>query len=439
VLAEIHGKFDTSSATPVARSEDLLTDAVFGAVRHLPRSLVLLGLLRLAGCDIAPGRANDAQILFWPTYPMPGAPGVVIEPDVVVIADGKIVVFEAKLFSPFGEYGSLAPDGGQPVHQLAVQYAAVAAYAASYGLPPPIMVAVTAGRSRPSTDLDRAAVDIERLTGCAPATNPVWLPWHHIARLLEATEGLRTHERALVDDTLALMERRGVRQLFDKVQMDDFWLLTAAQHAAADRLYPKLRSFFDDLTGILDEDGIGWSQASYKGMWLGGASTSVSKPTEWTRSFVGAQYWPKAWPSRGKAGTNLALYCLFDFVDPAVEIGLSIPGPGSAAAQEKWAPYATTLADVARDNDLEVRIDVGDIAKPRHSVRSTDVTDEWLTSRYSDLIGTAHFRLCTRLEVQSITVEAARQAIGSLKTTLESAPKVFEMAASTGHVELSAT
>ena len=110
--------------------------------------------------------------------------------------------------------------------------------------------------------------------------------------------------------------------MFTGFQMEDYWLITAAQRVATGRLYPQIRTFFDDLTVALAADGIDWSQPSYKGMWLGGASTSVSKPSDWTRSYVGAPYWPEAWPKRGtaKSAANLALYAIFDFLNPAVEV-----------------------------------------------------------------------------------------------------------------------
>jgi hypothetical protein len=37
MLAELRGKFDPDHPEAAERSEDLLTSAVFGAVRHLPR------------------------------------------------------------------------------------------------------------------------------------------------------------------------------------------------------------------------------------------------------------------------------------------------------------------------------------------------------------------------------------------------------------------
>ena len=331
MLAELHGKLDLEGGVAAERSEDLLTDAVFGTLRYLPYDVALAEVLKAVGVKVTKKDLLGAQVHLWPTVPMPAWPGKRIEPDVVVIVGSAVVVFEAKLGSTF----SLSHDPGQPdaapYHQLAIQYAATKAWAAGLRLSEPVMVAVTADAECPSPSLRQAVADIKRLTGTAAPGVVKWLPWRRIAEILDALERLRPNERAQVDDMLQLMERRGVRRMFTGFPMEDYWLLTAAQRVAADRLYPQIRTFFDELTAVRGaDDGVHWSQPGYKGMWLGGPSTAVSKPADWTRSFVGAPYWPAVWPPRGpaKCAVNLALYAIFDFLNPALEVGLSIPGPG---------------------------------------------------------------------------------------------------------------
>lgn len=330
MLAEIHGKLDLDGGVPADRSEDLLTEAVFGSLRYLPYTLALAEILRSVGANVTRLDLVHAQVRLWHAVPMPAWPGKVIEPDVIVIVGTAMVVFEAKLFSPFARYHHPAQPDAVPYHQLAVQYAATKAWAAGLQLHEPIMVAVTADSARPSASLNQAEHDIERLTGRAPPGRVRWLPWHKIAGILDGLKGLRPNERAQVHDLLQLMDRRGVRKVFTGFQMEDYWLVTAAQRVASGRLYPQIRTFFDELTAVLADDGIDWSQPSYKGMWLGGASTSVSKPSDWTRSYAGAPYWPKAWPKRGnaKSAINLALYAIFDFLNP-VGLDYSI-APGQA-------------------------------------------------------------------------------------------------------------
>lgn len=63
VLAELHGKFDPERVLALDRSEDLLTSAVSGAIRHAPRSAVsalsrrpsgLAAELRTARIELSP-------------------------------------------------------------------------------------------------------------------------------------------------------------------------------------------------------------------------------------------------------------------------------------------------------------------------------------------------------------------------------------------------
>ena len=86
----------------------------------------------------------------------------------MVIACRAVVVFEAKLFSPFGRYHDPAQPTAEPYHRMAMQYAATKAWAAGLQLRDPVMVAVTADSVRPATSLDQAEHDIERLTGAVP-------------------------------------------------------------------------------------------------------------------------------------------------------------------------------------------------------------------------------------------------------------------------------
>jgi hypothetical protein len=419
MLAELRGKFDTEGGVPADRSEDLLTDAVFGSLRYLPYGTALADVLRAVDVNVAKQDLLGAQVHLWPTVPMPAWPGKQIEPDVMVIAGSTVVVFEAKLFSPFSSYHNPAEPGTAPYHQLAVQYAATRAWAAGLRLSAPVVVAVTADSARPSASLDQAMHDIVRLTGAASPGIVKWLPWHRIAEILAGLERLRPNEQAQVDDVLQLMDRRGVRKVFTAFPMEDYWLITAAQRVASGRLYPQIRTFFDELTVVLGTDDVHWSQPGYKGMWLGGASTAVGKPADWTRSLVGAPYWPAAWPVRGSAkyAVNLALYAIFDFLDPALEVGMSIPGPGAAFAQQHWTPH---LADLARElralDQYELVLDAGDFARPVRASAAADVTEEWLTSALAAMLNSAHLRLRLRLAVETVTVQQAREALAGVQS-----------------------
>jgi hypothetical protein len=85
--------------------------------------------------------------------------GTYIEPDVLVIAGIHTVVFEGKLYSPFGQYHETL-GSGRLLHQLAVQYAAVRSWAAGQQLQPPVVVAVAPDPEPPRGALGQAAGNV---------------------------------------------------------------------------------------------------------------------------------------------------------------------------------------------------------------------------------------------------------------------------------------
>jgi hypothetical protein len=416
------------------RSEDLLTDAVFGALRHLPYDKALSAVLARVGVAVTDEEARDCEVLLWPQVPLSGWRGKVIEPDVIVRVGSRLVVFEAKLYSPFDtsyqDPSSSAPKG---LHQLAVQHHAVSAWAAGSGRRLERVVAVTAAAQRPSEDLDQAVDDAIHL-GHGDVSYG-WLSWHSIGAALESLDGLRQHEKVCVHDVLALMEQRGVRRVFTGFAMEDYWTVAAAQHVAAERLFPQIRTFVEELTSVLDGDAIGWSQPNWRGMWLGGTSTAVNKPREWTRGHAGAQYWPKGWPTRGKVGANLCLYAAFDFLDPALEIGLSIPGPGAAAAQSAWNKHFDALAAGLNElHGLEIVADSGELTRPTRTMEAGAVTAASLGQVAAVFVTTAHLRLRRRLDVRSLTVGDARDALLDVRDQAEACAALWSALEASGHI-----
>ncbi len=425
MLAELHGKFDPDRPETADRSEDLLTSAVFGAVRHLPRTAVA-ALFASVGVPADEAAVRSARILLWARVPMPQWPGKFIEPDVVIVVGRQPVVFEAKLHSPFGSYVDPNEPSGAPLHQLAVQYAAVSAWAAGERLLSPVIVAVTAPPQRPASELECAAEDVLRLCPGIGGEVFQWLPWWRIAELLDGLRELRIHERTLVDDLLAYMEKRGVRRVFNGFRAEDYWLISAAQRVAGDRVYPQLRTFVEDLAAVLDGDDVGWSQPSYRSMWLP-LGAAISKPTDWTRGWVGVQFWPRTWPERQGRGSGLALYVLFDFLNPALEVGLSIPGPGVAVAQSAWPDHLGKF--VAALHQLppgyEVVVDSGDVARPAHDRDAATVDEEWFSGTMSSLTTNAHLRLRRRVDPLQATVQQARELVLAVRADLDGMPDAW--------------
>lgn len=437
ILAELHGKLDPLSNDPVDRSEDLLTDAVFGAIRHLPRVEVLGPLLAAVGVKASAKDLAKASVRLWPGIPAAHGPESYIEPDVIVVAGKHVVVFEAKLYAQFGKYIS-AIENAAPLHQLAVQYAAVRSWAAGLRLDAPVVVAVTPGPERPSEDLATAAEDIKRLlpdtAGCEPLR---WISWRSVAAVLEQAraDGLRHHEAQYIDDVLEYMDKRGVRRVFEGFRPEDYWLISSAQRVAADRVYPQLRAFAEDLGAVLAKDGIGWTQSNAKWV-LVSRGTALNKPVDWTRSFVGPMFWPKHWPKRTTLGGWLAIYVIFDFVDPALEVGITVPGPGVAVAQAKWTEHLDHLAAQGQllAEDYEIAFDSGDMARPSKVVNAKALDADWLGTVTAAAGLTSHLRLRLRTDPLSLTVQTARMMVLSVRDAVELCPALWDMLRASGHL-----
>ncbi|MBL7487879.1 hypothetical protein I6A60_18970 [Frankia sp. AgB1.9] len=434
MLAILAGKLDPAGGTPLDRSEDALTGAVFGALRHLPYRLVLGQVLAAAGVDVEPEALDDAQVELWPTYPVPHLPPMRVEPDVVVTAGSTVVVFEAKYTSPFTIYPADERTGGEPFHQMAAQYAAVQAATAAKGWPDPIVVAVTVGAIPPTADLAFAARSARLLVSAVDADRFRWLPWHQIARCLQS-DGLRTHECRLADDTLRFMDSREVRHVFDHLDLAAYAEVAQAQKTAATRLYPQLRLFFDALTAAVMADGFDHAQPTWKSMQFTGLSTSVAKPSEWARTTVGLAYWSTGLPARAGARPP-SLVAAFDFYDPAFEVCLHLPSPTVAAALGKWQPHAAELArELGKLDGYDLVVDSPDPTGPVVTAPTSIISAAWIVDVFGRLSGTTRLRLRQRIPLDNITVEKARDLLLGLRAAIDQCPILWTMTTATGQTE----
>lgn len=424
MLAELHSKVDPESTLASDRLEDTLTDAVFSAFRYLPRR-VLGELIRLVlpAAEITDEQLEAATITFWPTFPSGLWPGRGIEPDVVVHVGTHVIVFEAKYHSGFGPYEL----NGQPLHQLAVQWRAVSAWAAGQRATSTTVVAVTTDPVTPSSLL-LARADLATVAPELPAEQRQdavrWVPWHVLAGVIRSADALRSHERAVQNDVLALMRRRGVSRVFDGFDADDYQLIATAQKAAATRLYPTISTFVQELTSQLDAVEIDWGWP-YKGMW-GTSGMGWTRPQDWVRDFVAAPYWSRRWPDRSKNSDAIALYVLFDFMNPAVEVGYVQSPPNAAAAQQYWQPHYGALATelAALSNDYSVAVDNGDWTTPAASAPVHEADAAWLGA----LGGYGHLRLRRRLDVAAVAAtQAVAELVDETRLAVEQCPALHTM------------
>jgi hypothetical protein len=126
----------------------------------------------------------------------------------------------------------------------------------------------------------------------------------------------------------------------------------------------------------------------------------------------------------------------FDFVNPALEIGLSIPGPGASAAQKTWGKHVDVVATQLHDlpGNFEVVFDVGDLARPTKVVSVADIDTPWLAAAASGAVNTSHLRVRSCVDPLSLTVQEAREKVVALKHAMEQCPAVWDMLRSSGHL-----
>ena len=92
-IAELKGKIPSS----LNNMEDILTSNVFSFFKYSDRKVFLKLFLELLGFDIDNPELEKAEFIFWPTF----EDGT--EPDLLILVGKYYLLFEAKLYSGFGD------------------------------------------------------------------------------------------------------------------------------------------------------------------------------------------------------------------------------------------------------------------------------------------------------------------------------------------------
>lgn len=303
MIAESHGKLSPASTQEFGRLEDLLTDYVFGAIRHLPRTRVLGHLLTSLFPDVRwpMEHVGSATIEFWPLFGN-------TEPDVLIRVGAETIIVEAKLWSGFGK--GLAEDDDQLIREFRV----VSEWANARLLEAPYVLAVTAGLERP-VEVDAANAFI----GTGNGARVRWTNWQTIARLLEECQpSLEAHESLLIDDVLRVMDRRGVRRMFEGFAEEDYWLMAAAQRRSSESVFPTLATFCQDLLTRLKDEG--FEHGTGANSIMSHNSTSLDHPERWGVNYFYLPLWPKTWPVR-REWWDAVLFVQFSMHKPEVWVG----------------------------------------------------------------------------------------------------------------------
>lgn len=92
-IAELRGKLTSN----LEKKEDILTSNVFSFFKYSKRSVFLKSLINRLDLEISTRDLKEAQFIFWPYFENN------TEPDLVIIAGDYYILFEAKLYSDFGQ------------------------------------------------------------------------------------------------------------------------------------------------------------------------------------------------------------------------------------------------------------------------------------------------------------------------------------------------
>ena len=406
-MAELRGKLALDSGTSADRTEDTLTAAVFGALRYLPRS-ALLAVLNLAfPGDFSPKEVNETRFEFWPWLGN-------VEPDLILTVGKKLVVIEAKYGAPFS-----GAEGDIEDHQLTREYRAARVRSQARRQQGPWLLAVT------SDWLEPGALQLVRQYLQAAGTQEVpvaWLSWQSIAHELDRWQPGSAPERELLSDVLSLMDRRGARRVFEGFRDEDYWIVSAAQRVAAERVYPAIATFAKQLNEKVGEVGLRWGPNDQGVVQY--QSLSLQYPWAWARSYIQLPYWANAWPPR--RGFWASLYVLFDFVDSSIAIGYLQKVPSVATAKIRWLPEAEEIASAVRSlpSGYQAAFSDSNYAYNRVSMLSTELTADVVREQVHR--PATNLRLERRLTVRELQdVEQAVTLLAETKRLIDERPVLF--------------
>jgi hypothetical protein len=409
-MAELRGKLALDSGTPADRTEDTLTAAFFGALRYLPRSALLAVLDRAFPGDFNQEEVNETRFEFWPWLGD-------VEPDLLLTVGKKVVVIEAKYGAPFS-----GADGDIEHHQLTREYRAARRRSQARRQQGPWLLAVTNDWLKPA-GVQRVSQYLQ--AGGTEGVPVAWLSWQSVAHELDNWQPGSAPEHELRSDVLSLMDRRGVRRVFEGFRDEDYWIVSAAQHVAAERVYPAIATFAQQLNEKMDEIGLRWGPNDQGVVHY--SSLSLQNPWDWARSYIQLPYWAKDWPRR--QGFWATLYVLFDFIDSSIAIGYLQKVPSVATAKVRWLPKAEEIASAVRSlpSGYQAAFSGANYSYSRVSMPSAELTAD-VTTEQVQRRPAANLRLERRLAVRELQdVEQAVTLLSETKRLIDERPVLFSV------------
>ncbi|MDN7121465.1 hypothetical protein INN71_08685 [Nocardioides sp. ChNu-153] len=376
--AELRGKTATASGDDT-RLEDTLTSAVVGGLAYLPR--VALGAVLATTFPDVDWRTVDldrATFQFWPSF----SDGT--EPDVLLTVGQRLIVVEAKYRSGFG------------VRQLEREWEGAHELAAARGADEVLLLALTASTSGEPTEVAQLRTKV------GGGSRVAHVSWHVLAGVLEGVDLETAGAERLRDDIVAVMERRGVRHVYTGIELEDWWLVSAAQRTARERVYPQVAALARELQQSLEPDGVRWGVREDK--IVHHHSTSLGLPASWARSYLQLPFWPRDFPVKGR-GTSwwATFHVLLDFLQGDISVGYLTRPQTVTAARTDWAALVPQLLRATHSLDASWRITTshGNLAVPDQSTHPGEWREEEL--RASIARPASHIVLERRVALPDLT------------------------------------
>lgn len=229
-LAELHGKLSVDRED----KEDLLTSNVFSFFKYADRVIFLRRFLRSIGIEVDTQAAQQAEFVFWPSYP----DGT--QPDLVLLVDPYYLLIEAKLHSGFGE------ETQNRKHQLIREIEGGSAAAVLMGK---VFKLITVTAQYCYDPLDFAGIPAHY------RRDMIWINWQKIALfmdlILNEQPSISDETRLFAEDLYRLLLKKGLRNYEGPSVL--------AQAAGLTK--PQGSIFFQAGTARYRGDFIGFSQA----------------------------------------------------------------------------------------------------------------------------------------------------------------------------------
>ena len=210
--------------------------------------------------------------------------------------------------------------------------------------------------------------------------------------------------------------------MFEGFRDEDYWVVSAAQHIAAERVYPAIATFAKQLNEKVNDIGLRWGPNDQGVVQY--QSLSLQYPWDWARSYIQLPYWANDWPQR--RGFWASLYVLFDFVDSSIAIGYLQKVPSVATAKIRWVPKAEEIASSVRSlpSGYQAAFSSSNYAANRISMSSAELTADVVVEQVQR--PAANLRLERRLTVRELQdVEQAVTHLSETKRMIDERPGLF--------------